>query len=68
VKARREAVEEAKRQPKSAEEDAALAEKYGGMPAEERAFNILVDLGLADLSPDPDDPNYYTGMDDEECT
>jgi len=28
------------------------------MDAKERAFNILLDLGLIEVTPDPDDPEY----------
>jgi len=65
VIARRESIDEARRQPKSDEEDAVIAARYAGMTSEERAFNILLDLGLADMSPDPEDPEYYAGIDDE---
>lgn len=47
-------VEEARKQPKSAEEERKLKEKYGNMDLEDRAFNILVDLGMVDLHAEPD--------------
>lgn len=47
-------VEKARQQPKSPEEERDLKEKYGSMDLEERAFNILVDLGMVDLHSDPD--------------
>jgi cold shock CspA family protein len=56
----------ARQQPKSAEEEAALASKYGAMDLEERAFAILVDLGMIDLNPDPADPNRDTSKDDDD--
>lgn len=46
--------EEARKQPKSAEEERQLKEKYGNMDLEDRAFNILADLGMVDLHADPD--------------
>ena len=45
---------QARQQPKSNEEEQELQEKYGSMDLEERAFNILVDLGMVDLHLDPD--------------
>ena len=42
-----------------------LAAKYAAMSLEERAFAILVDLGMVELTPDPDDPTYDSSMDDE---
>lgn len=42
------------------------AEKdYSSMDEEERAFNVLVDLGMVDLTPDPDSPDYDSSKDDE---
>ena len=38
---------------------------YSTIDLEERAFNILLDLGLISLTPDPDSPDYDTSMDDE---
>jgi len=60
------AVMKARQQPKSAEEEAALASKYGAMDLEERAFSILTDLGMIDLNPDPEDPNRDTSKDDDD--
>jgi len=60
------AVMKARQQPKSAEEEAALASKYGAMDLEERAFSILADLGMIELNPDPDDPNRDTSKDDDD--
>lgn len=58
-------IAEARRQPKSEEEEKALAERYGVMGDEERAFNILVDLGMIELTPDPESPDYDHSTDDE---
>ena len=51
-------------QPKSEEDEEALAAKYAAMPPDERAFNILLDLGMVELTPDPDSPDYVD--DDDE--
>ena len=53
------------RQPKSPEVEAELAARYGAMDLEERAFNILLDLGMIDDSPDPASPDYDDSRDDE---
>ena len=49
--------------------EVALASKpkrdYSTMDVEERAFNILLDLGLISLTPDPDSPDYDSSMDEE---
>ena len=50
--------------PKSLEEERRLQEKYGNMDLEERAFNILVDLGMVDLHSDPEDVTL--GLEDDE--
>lgn len=48
---------------------AAAADKdYSSMDEEERAFNVLVDLGMVDLTPDPDSPEYDSSKDDEIAT
>lgn len=60
------AIANARRQPKSLEEEAVLAAKYGAMDLEQMAFTILVDLGMVDLNIDPDDPNRDTSKDDED--
>lgn len=60
------AVMNARKQPKSAEEEAALASKYGAMDLEERAFTILADLGMIELNPDPSDPDRDTSKDDDD--
>jgi len=56
----------ARQQPKSTEEEAALAAKYGAMELGEKIFAILTDLGMIDLHPDPDDPSRDTSTDDED--
>ena len=38
---------------------------YASMEVGERAFQILLDLGLITLTPDPDDPDYDHSQDDE---
>jgi hypothetical protein len=49
-------IAKARQQPKSTEEECILQQKYASIvDLEERAFNILVDLGMVDLNPDPDD-------------
>jgi len=49
--------------------EVALASKpkrdYSTMDVGEQAFNILLDLGLISLTPDPDSPDYDSSMDDE---
>merc|ERR1712127_851186 len=60
---RAERIAKARKQPKSPEEEKKLAERYGSMPLEERAFNILLDLGMVELTPDPDDPSYDDTLD-----
>lgn len=42
-----------KKQTTSPEEARLLKERYGAMNLEDRAFNILVDLGMAEIHPDP---------------
>ena len=53
-----------RRQPKSAEEERRLQERYGKMDLEERAFNILVDLGMVEVH--GDDPAPLSAEDDDE--
>mmetsp|Transcript_16312 Transcript_16312/g.23898 ORF Transcript_16312/g.23898 Transcript_16312/m.23898 type:complete len:285 (+) Transcript_16312:84-938(+) len=65
--ARLESVAAARVQPKSEAEEKALSDRYGAMDAEERAFNILLDLGMIENTPDPDDPDYNDGKDEELC-
>jgi len=47
------------------EAEKARIESYGAMSADERAFNILLDLGLIQASPDPDSEDYDHSNDDE---
>lgn len=44
-----------------------VAEKkdYDSMDLEDKAFNILVDLGMVDETPDPDSPDYDHSNDDK---
>lgn len=62
---RKAAIIEARSQPKSAEVEAELAARYGVMDLEDRAFNILLDLGIIEASPDPSSPQYDDSKDDE---
>lgn len=57
--------ENAMEQPKSIDEEEKLKEKYGNMDLEERAFNILVDLGMVDLHSDPTQLDLEDGDDDD---
>ena len=49
--------------PSPSKED--LDEKYAGMDEEERAYQILVDLGMVEITPDPDSPDYDSSADNE---
>mmetsp|Transcript_20206 Transcript_20206/g.57951 ORF Transcript_20206/g.57951 Transcript_20206/m.57951 type:complete len:411 (-) Transcript_20206:1138-2370(-) len=42
-----------------------LSKDYASMEVGERAFHVLLDLGLIALTPDPDDPAYDHSQDDE---
>ena len=60
----------ARMQPKSESEEASLSSKYAAMSSlGERAFAILIDLGMVDINPDPDavdfDSSAYAEDDDE---
>jgi hypothetical protein len=55
----------ARKQPKSPEEESLLAERYASMDMKDRAFNILLDLGMITPSNDPDDPDYDKSADFE---
>merc|ERR1712228_581147 len=44
---------------------AELSDKYAQLPLEERAYQILVDLGMVNITADPDDPNYGSSHDKE---
>jgi len=56
----------ARRQPKLAQEEAVLQAKYGSKEPGERAFSILLDLGMIIAHPDPDllsyDHNFDNGI------
>ena len=58
--------EESEANPSSEEIDAS---KYDGMDQEEKAFNILKDLGMVELHADPDspdfDPNLYAAEEED---
>lgn len=63
---REQAIIEARKQPKSPEEEKALATKYGGIDdLGERAFAILTDLGIVSSTPDPSSSDYDASHDDE---
>jgi len=51
----------------SAPTTAPVAEEkdFDSMDLEDKAFNILVDLGMVDKTPDPDSPDYDHSKDDE---
>lgn len=55
----------ARQQPKSKREEKALQKKYGRLEPNERAFQILLNLGMIIEHPDPDLPNYDHTFDDE---
>jgi hypothetical protein len=58
-KSREEQIAWARQQPKSTEEEAELASRYAAMSSlEERAYTILLDLGMIEVTCDPDDPDY----------
>lgn len=65
VETEEEKIANAQKQPKAPDEEKELAERYGDMSLEERAFNILLDLGMIESSPDPDDPSYDSSGDDD---
>jgi hypothetical protein len=58
---------EARRQPKSIDEEASIAKKYAKMSVEDKAFAILFDLGMIDVNIDPLDPSYDHDDDDDIC-
>jgi hypothetical protein len=51
--AKQNAILKARKQPNSPEVEEALKKKYGAMSIQERAFCILVDLGMVEITPDP---------------
>jgi hypothetical protein len=60
-----ETIREVLNRPRTTEEDAIISLRYGKMSAEDRAFNILLDLGLIEICLDPDDPKSCVAEDDE---
>ena len=56
---------QARKQPKSVQEEAMLQAKYGSMEPGERAFAILLDLGMIIAHPDPDWPGYDSTFDND---
>lgn len=60
------AIAEARKQPKAPDVEKVLFEKYAAIEnLSEKAFTIKVDLGMIQLTPDPDDPDYDSTYDDE---
>ncbi len=56
------------RQPKSTDEESKLAEKYGQMEnLEDRAFTLLLNLGMIKEHEDPKDSAYDHSNDDDLC-
>ena len=56
------------RQPKSAEEECKLAKKYAEIAnLEDRAYALLLDLGMVDVNKNPKDSSYDHSKDDEYC-
>lgn len=41
------------------------AARYGEMDIEDRAYNILIDLGMVEVTPDPESPDYDNSNDDD---
>jgi hypothetical protein len=60
-----ESIREVLNRPRTNEEDAIISLRYGRMSAEDRAFNILLDLGMIEMCLDPDDPKSCVAEDDE---
>jgi hypothetical protein len=54
-------LEKVRKQPKSTAEEARLSAKYGAMTPEDRAFNIMLDLGIVA------DHSDSAGADEEYC-
>lgn len=65
VLTKEEIIAKALKQPKAPDEEKSLSEKYAALPPGERAFTILLDLGMIELTPDPDDPFYDSSGDDD---
>jgi hypothetical protein len=64
-KARKAAIVTARSQPKPAEVEKSIAERYAKMALSERAYNILKDLGMIDPTPDVDSPDYDHSADQD---
>jgi len=47
------------------DEKSQLQERYDTMEPDEKAYNILVDLGMVKVNPDPSSPDYDHSCDDE---
>jgi hypothetical protein len=59
------AINLARQQPKSKKEENALQKKYGRLEPKERAYQILLDLGMIIEHPDPDSSNYDSSFDND---
>mmetsp|Transcript_21439 Transcript_21439/g.30690 ORF Transcript_21439/g.30690 Transcript_21439/m.30690 type:complete len:95 (+) Transcript_21439:1283-1567(+) len=46
-------------------DEEAVASRYAAMNPEQRAYSILLDLGMIEENQDPDDPLYDATFDDE---
>ena len=49
----------------SSEDEATKEARYAEMDPEDMAYNILVDLGMVEVTPDPDSPDYDNSNDDD---
>ncbi len=47
------------------DERSQLQKRYDAMEPDEKAYNILVDLGMVKVNPDPSSPDYDHSCDDE---
>lgn len=66
IEAAKLAIKEARKQPKSVAEEKELAARYAALEdLGDRAFSILVDLGMVIVSPDPNASDYDSSQDDE---
>lgn len=66
IEAAKLAIQEARKQPKSEAEEKELSVRYAALEdIEERAFAILVDLGMVFVHPDPKAADYDSSMDDD---
>lgn len=54
-----------RQQPTDPKEKEALSQRYAEMNSEERAYNILLDLGLIELHPDPESDSYDSSNDND---